>query len=56
MLLFSEFFNELTFLSWVNHLMSNHFCLKADCPTEQLNLVTLELFKLVEFYDLGLPL
>ena len=55
MLLFSEFFNELTFLCWVNYFMSNHCCLKADCFTVHLNLVTSGLFKLVEFYDLGLP-
>ena len=56
MLLFSEFFTELTFLSCMNYFMSNRCCLKADCFTEQLNLVTSGLFKLVEFYDLGLPL
>ena len=86
MLLFSEFFSELTFLSWVNHFMSNRCCLKADCFIERLNLVASGHFnllsaqlnpichllallgshnilhlsmirvKLVEFYDLGLPL
>jgi len=56
LVLFSEFFHELTFLSWVNYIISNNCCLKADCSTEQINLVTSGLFKLVEFYDLGLPL
>jgi hypothetical protein len=55
MLLFSEV-SELTFLSWVNLFMSNHCCLKADCFIEQLNLVASGLFKLVDFYDRGVPL
>jgi len=56
MLLFSEFLSELTFLIWANHFMSNRCCLKADGFIERLNLVASGLFKLVEFYDLGLPL
>jgi len=56
MLLFSQFFSELTFPSCVNYFISNHCCLKADCSTEQINLVTSGLFKLVEFYGLGMPL
>jgi len=47
MLLFSEFFSELTFLSWVNHFMSNVCCLKADCFIERLNLVASGLFKIL---------
>jgi len=46
MLLFSEFFSELPFLSWVNHFMSNHCCLKADCYIEQSILVASGHFKL----------
>jgi len=56
MWLFSEFFNELHFLSWVNHFMSNHCYLKTDFYIEQLILVASGLFKLIEFYGLELLL